>query len=123
MKLDNHGWGLREMLFMSSILFILLLIVTYYIYVFYNKIDEKEATQYYALEAKLRSAAVLYTKKNNKMSGVVSLYTLKKSGYIETFTDNNDDDCNGYVIYQGDSFDSYIRCRNFTSPDYEEKYE
>ena len=123
MKLDKHGWGLAELLIMSSILFILLLIVTYYIYIFYNQLDANDGTQYYNLEARLKTAAVLYAKNRNSSNGDVSLHDLKKAGYIDSFTDKNDYDCNGYVIYNGDRFDSYIRCPNFTSENYNRKYE
>ncbi len=123
MKLDKHGWGYAQLLCMSAALFILLLIATYYIYIFYNRLDEKSGTQYYALEAKLKTAAILYAKNSNSESGRVSLNSLKRAGYIDIFTDSNDDDCNGYVIYEGNQFDSYIRCKNFTSAKYYRRYE
>ena len=123
LKLNKSGWGFTQMFIMSAILLILLLIVTYYIYVFYNRLDTKAGSQYFNLETKLQSAAILYSKKNNSSSGSVSLYTLKKEGYITDFTDINDNDCNGYVIYNDDKFDSYIKCEYFTSKNYNQKYE
>ena len=121
--LNKYGWGFRQMLIMTSILLILLLFVTYYIYVFYNKLDTKEASQYFVLETRLKSAAILYAKNNNLTTGNVSLYTLKKAGYIESFTDVNDDECNGYVIFSNDKYDSYIKCKYFMSSNYDRKYE
>ena len=123
MKINNKGWGLREMVIMSSILLILLLIVTYYIYVFYNRLDTKEASQYFALETRLKRAAIQYTKLSGSKSGVVSYNALNQAGYIDDFTDFNDDACNGYVIYDDDKYESYIKCKNFTSENYSNKYE
>ena len=123
MKLNNRGWGLTQMIIMSTILFFLLFVVSYYIYVFYNKLDERDGSQYFALESKLKSAAVLYSKNISSPSGRVSLYTLKSLGYIDTFNDEDGRVCNGYVIYNDDRFDSYIRCNNFVSSNYDRNYE
>ena len=123
MKLNNRGWGLTQMIIMSAILFFLLFVVSYYIYVFYNKLDERDGSQYFALESKLKSAAVLYSKNISSPSGRVSLYTLKSLGYIDTFNDEDGRVCNGYVIYNDDRFDSYIRCNNFVSSNYDRNYE
>lgn len=35
-KLNNKGWGLFEMLFLSCCILIALLIATYFIYILYN---------------------------------------------------------------------------------------
>ena len=123
MKLNNRGWGLTQMIIMSTILFFLLFVVSYYIYVFYNKLDERDGSQYFALESKLKSAAVLYSKNISSPSGRVSLYTLKSLGYIDTFNDEDGRVCNGYVIYNDDRFDSYIRCNGFVSSNYDRNYE
>ena len=36
MKLNNHGWGLRQMIVLSACLLIALLIATYFIWFFYH---------------------------------------------------------------------------------------
>ena len=123
MKLNNKGWGLTQMLIMTAVLFFLLLLVSYYIYIFYNSLDERGGTKYFVLESTLKSAAVLYSKNINSSSGRVSLTTLKSLGYIDYFQDDNGNDCNGYVIYNDDRYDSYIRCNNFVSQSYDRNYE
>lgn len=123
MKLNKKGWGLTQMLIMSAILLFLLLVVSYYIYIFYNGLDERGGTKYFALESKLKSAAVIYSKNINSSSGRVSLSTLKSLGYIDVFEDEDGSACNGYVLYNDDSYDSYIRCNNFVSPNYDRNYE
>ena len=125
MKLNNHGWGLKELLIMTSILLILLLIVTYYIYVLFNNLDDRKGGQYLKLEAKLQAAAVRYVNSEKILSSqaVIRLADLKSKGYIEDFTDSNGDDCNGYVIYQDNDYKSYISCKFFTSKKYNKNNE
>ena len=123
MKLNNKGWGLTQMLIMNAILIFLLLVVSYYIYVFYNRLGTDDASEYYNLEIKLKSAALLYSKNNNSKSGKVSLNTLRQLGYIDNFNDANNIECNGYVIYNDDQYLSYIRCKDFVSNNYDRNYE
>ena len=123
MRLNNKGWGFTQMIIMSGILFFLLLVVSYYIYIFYNRIDVEKGSQYFNLETKLKSAAVIYSRNINSLSGRVSLSTLKSLGYIDTFYDENGNPCNGYVLYNDDRYDSYIRCNNFVSANYDRNYE
>ncbi len=40
MKLNNHGWGLREMLILSSVLLLFLLVSVFLVLKMYNRMDE-----------------------------------------------------------------------------------
>ena len=124
-KLNNKGWGLREMMIISAILLVFLLFAAYYIYVLYNNLDEDKAGVYAKLELKLQTAAVKYVKDNNIKKGkaIISLDDLQDAGYIDMFTDPKDDKCNGYVIYENNDYDSYISCNYFTSSGYNRSYE
>ena len=119
-KLNNHGWGLKEMLIMNSILIILLLLASYYVYVLYNNLDVRKGTQYYKLESALQVAAVRYVNSKNMLNskGIVRLYDLQKEGYINSFDDSNGNSCDGYVVYNNDDYKSYISCEFYTSKNY-----
>jgi len=41
MKLNNRGWGIKEMLLLSSILVFFFGVALYFIYVFYNSIEKE----------------------------------------------------------------------------------
>lgn len=119
MKLNNRGWGLKQMLIISSVLLILLLLVAYYIYVLYNKLDTREGKDYYKLETKLEVAAIKYSANMHSTMGRVTLSELKSLGYIDSFTDENGYSCDGYVVYEDDRYDTYITCPDFTTKNYE----
>ncbi|MBE6148921.1 MAG: hypothetical protein E7167_05520 [Firmicutes bacterium] len=125
MKLNNKGWGLKEMMIISSILLLFLLFAAYYIYMLYNNLDTSSASVYGKLELKLQTSAVSYVNKHNLQNSkvIISLDDLQKAGYIDIFTDPNDDACNGYVIYENQDYKSYISCNYYTSFGYNRSYE
>ena len=108
----------------SSILLIFLLIAAYYIYVLYNNLDLSTAS-YAQMELKLQTSAAKYVNKYNlgDLRRIISLESLQKEGYIDIFTDSNDDECNGYVIYQNKEYNSYISCKHYKSFGYNQSYE
>ena len=122
MKLNNKGWGLRQMLIMSSIIFIFLLIAAYYIYALYNNLDVQTGKQYATLEFELQTAAVNYHMQYPN-DNIITLSELKNKGIISIFTDSNDKDCNGYVIVNQTDYKSYISCEFYTTKNYDKKYE
>lgn len=125
MKLNNKGWGLKEMMIISAILLLFLLFAAYYIYMLYNNLDSSSASVYGQLELKLQTSAVSYVNKHKLQNSkaIISLSDLQKEGYINLFTDPNDEDCNGYVIYENQEYKSYISCRYYTSSGYNQSYE
>lgn len=120
MKLNNNGWGYRQMLLMSGILLIFLLVAAYNVYSLYNDMDVKSASTYVNLELKLQMVAADYIndKNLNNSNVIVTLKELKEAGYIKTFNDDDSNACNGYVEYQDYDYVSYIRCRDYTSSNY-----
>lgn len=125
MKLNNNGWGLKEMMIISSILLMFLLFAAYYIWVLYSDLSKTRPSVYNELEYVLQSSAERYLKKQDNKSDrvVVSLKELQTNGYLITFTDPNDEDCNGYVIYDSGEYNSYISCEFYTTSGYKQKYE
>ena len=121
MKLNKRGWGLAEMMLITSLLFILLLVASYFIYSFYNSLDGKDVKEYYLLESKIKVAAVRYSTELHEEKGIVTLDKLKMLGYITSFNDSEENPCDGYVLFSDDVFDSYIKCNNFTSQNFDNK--
>lgn len=115
MKLDNHGWGTKEMIIMSSILFFLLLIVTVSIYSFYNNMGSSFSI-YDNLESRIKAAAERYANENGIVIGRVTSTELEQGGYLNTFIDSRGRDCSGYVEVNNAIFTPYISC-----PDYKTK--
>lgn len=120
MKLDNHGWGTKEMILISCALLLGLAFVAFSIYRLYNSV-ETIAPQYGILERTIKSDAVKYTKSNGKKS-VITLKELKNSGYIEVFTDINDNPCDGYVLIRDNEYLPYISCEYYRTKGYDSKY-
>ena len=119
MRLNNKGWGLRQMLFISSLLLITLLVVAYYVYALYNQLDIGDAKQYANLESKLEIAALRYDTVNATSDNYqVNLSQLKVLGYISDFTDDSGYDCDGYVLVNGEDYNAYISCRNYSTSGY-----
>lgn len=63
MKLNNNGWGLKEMMIISSILLMFLLFAAYYIWVLYSDLSKSRPNAYDDLEYVLQSSAASYLKK------------------------------------------------------------
>ena len=94
------------------------------------KQPEGEATigDYTTLEASLRSAASKYIKEkeiDEDYKIVISYDKLKKTEYIDNLIDPaNETECSGYVIYEGNNIDPYIKCGdNYMTTNYNETLE
>jgi hypothetical protein len=129
MYLNNNGWGLRAMIFLSSGLLLALLISIYFIAQLYSSMgDVFSSNQYFELETKLESAAIRYRNDYDlDISGEykVSYGTLKKEGYIDTLKDNDGNLCGGYVIIKNGvdevdnlNYEAYISCDNYVTDGY-----
>lgn len=120
MKLDNHGWGTKEMILLSTGLLLGLAFVAFSIYKLYHSV-EPVAPQYGLLERTIKNEAEKYAKSNGKKS-VITLKDLKDSGYIDIFTDINDHACDGYVLATGGTYTPYISCEYYRTNGYDDKY-
>lgn len=152
MKLNNHGWGFREMLFYMAILVVFLFIAVFLIIRTYYQLDqknfnvaeyfpegeesvptEKEILLYSDLEVNIKNAAVTYIKNyydqeitNEKVS--ITLNILKSKGLIDDLKDIKDkSSCDGYVLASINKdlevlYYPYIKCANYTTLGYLESY-
>ena len=126
MKLNNHGWGFREMIYLSCGLLIALGISIYYISRLYGSLENSmNQNQYFELETKLENAAVSYIyDRNLEINGYykVSYSTLKEEGFINELKDNAGNVCGGYVVVSnlGDNlnYKGYISCNDYVTDGY-----
>ena len=139
--MNKHGWGLRIELVFILLFLICLLIVTIGVHrlglsndnadspVDYNKYErENEKYDYYSLELRVANAAKRYydTKypSGTNDTVVVSVNTLKSSGFLSSIYDGRNKECKGYakVLRNGNSV-GYIRCSSYTTSGYSVDYE
>ncbi len=118
--LNNHGWGTKEMILLSCGLLLVLVFVAFSIYKLYHSI-EPVAPQYGLLERTIKNEAERYASSNGNKS-VITLKELKTSGYIDIFTDINDNPCDGYALRQNNTYTAYISCEYYRTNGYDEKY-
>lgn len=121
-KLNKKGWEMKDMLIISAILFIFLLIASYYIYVLYNNLMSNDASKYYTLEVKIKNAAAKYVVDYNidlDSKIEIRLSDLKRKGYIYNFLDENGNACDGIVIIDNGEYNPYISCDNYTTDGYQ----
>lgn len=151
MKLNNHGWGLKDMVLYMTILVIFLFIAVFLIVRMYHQLDqrnfnisdyfpegettttEKEILLYSDLEVKIKNSAVKYLKNyyeneltNEKIS--ITLNVLKAKNLIDDLKDIKDkSSCDGYVLASmNDNLEMvyypYVKCANYTTLGYLESY-
>jgi hypothetical protein len=146
--LNNHGWGMRNMLIYSCIILIFLLIATYYVKYLYrdlsmndndvtSEVQEENDTKptkeinydlYENYEKRMNNAAINYVKRyyNTLDTGIASveLWDLTNGGYIETLYDQVDNSkCLGYAnVWDTEDGElkasSYIKCPSYTTEGY-----
>lgn len=118
--LNNHGWGTKEMILLSCGLLLVLIFVAFSIYKLYHSI-EPVAPQYGILERTIKNEAQNYALSNGKKS-VITLKELKNAGYIDIFTDINDNPCDGYVLLENNKYTPYVSCEYYKTNGYDGKY-
>ena len=117
MKLDNKGFGLKELLFGSVILFLILLILSYYVYTLYKGLNSPGNYEYARSKVLLENAAKDYSKRYGYNENEILTYKLLRDyGLIEELGDN----CKGYVILKNYNYEVYVKCDHITSEDYDE---
>ncbi len=126
MKLNNRGWGTKEMILLSGGLFLALIVAIYFIVKLFGSFDSAVLNRQYAdLEIKIEEAARNYIVNNNiNVNGEyrISLDTLKNNNYITDFKDNNGSNCSGYVkvtkVDGINQYAGYISCFNYQTRNY-----
>ncbi len=117
MKLNNKGWSIKQMIYLSMLLFVTLLFACYYIYAFYNDLDTSDGITYANMELKLEMAAIKYCK-DNKGCSYISFNELKAKGYIDKLVDDKGRTCDGYVTYQNNEYQTFIKCQEYITKGY-----
>lgn len=147
MKLDNRGWGYRDMIVYSSIIIICLVIVVVFSKIVHDnietspyeeqnkKVDEVEEVQtfsnssYYEVEKEMQNATFIYLQKYDYDKGdqmrKIALDTLIGFGYISLVRDFEDgSECKGYVTIhttnQVYTVNPYLKCTHYVTKGYEE---
>ena len=151
MKLNNHGWGFKEMFIMIVILVAFLMLAVYLIYIFYHDLKKsgvdlsnnfdyyetkdgeyKPKSAYEDLEIRIKNATVKYMKNyySNELSDsvVITVKDLKQTKLITNLKDLKDlSPCTGYVIvtYRNERlrYEPYINCNNYHTSGYRESYD
>lgn len=151
MRLNNRGWGFKDMLFYMSILVLFLFLAVFLIIRMYRQLDqrnfdisdyfpegeksttEKEILLYSDLEVKIKNSAVNYIKNyyENEITGkkiAITLNNLKSKNLIDDLKDIKDKtSCDGYVLTSMNNngevvYYPYIKCANYTTLGYLESY-
>lgn len=148
MKLNNKGWGLRDMIIYTSVILLFFFLACYFIGIMYNDFDEdyykndnqqdvvEDVTEdevvidysyYYDLEEDFENGFRQYL---NDMSYDVTsdIYSIKlnklvEEGYLNRVYDYVDNSvCDGYANAIGEGFDykinTYLMCSNYTTEGY-----
>lgn len=125
MNLSNHGWGLREMIFLSAIIFVFVIVAAVMVNNLYSELDLNQesspsnAYTYEQIESNLSAAAQRYYKTHSDdVSTIVISEDLVKLDYLRSFQlQTKDDSCEGYVVI-ADGFKAYITCSNYETEGY-----
>ena len=118
--MNNHGWGLRDMIIFSSIIIIALALVYMLINNLYKELEGPSTTPSYStIEKKLENAAKKYfsIRENEDVDMVVSEELVDEKLINEKTLTLNGDKCTGYVI-KNESLKAYISCDNYETEGY-----
>lgn len=148
MKLNNHGWGFRDMIIYTSIILIFFFIACYFIGVMYNNMGDDyyknnnqndiveeieqddvviDYSYYYKKEELFENAFEQYLRDlSYDVTGniySIKLNNLVNEGYISKIYDYVDNSvCDGYANAIGEGFNykinTYIMCSNYTTEGY-----
>ena len=132
MKLNNHGWGLKEMLFFSAILLFFVLLVSVLINSLYSQLDlsnngsssnpsssTNNGYTYKDIETNLKIAARRYIKNHaDDDSEILTSDELIENKYLTSSKlKTSNDTCEGYVMIT-DDYEAFIHCNNYETEGY-----
>lgn len=124
MTLNNHGWGLREMLFICAGILFCVLFVAVMINNLYDGLTETQKPDtapktYVDVEDKLEEAARVFHRRHEEYGNLIISEDLLDEGYItEEDLTVNGDFCSGYILIENNTFSSYISCNNYETEGY-----
>jgi hypothetical protein len=83
MRLNNKGWGTKELIISAAIIFLLLLIISYYVHRLYEVMDfeESKANDTYYVESSNTQASKNKTKEENIQSNYSEINNIDYSYY------------------------------------------
>ena len=125
---NNHGWGLKEMLFFSAIILFFVILAVVLINNMYEGLSsinpstpeppKMKEKSYQDIEQILRSAAKKYVIKTRDTSNLIISDELLSGHYI-TIEELSlkEDTCTGYVI-KDENYAAYITCDNYETQGY-----
>jgi ABC-type antimicrobial peptide transport system permease subunit len=134
MKLNNHGWGLNQMLIYCAILLFFLIIAVMLIIQLssiLSDINITDSVSYSEVEENVSSAAKIYMNKyytNDVGTGTITITTdnlLKNNILSESDLTPTDESktCTGYALVKNDTdglnISSYIKCSNYETNGYQ----
>lgn len=123
---NNHGWGLKEMLFLTALLLFFLLVIAVLVNNLYSGLEKNNQTTtpknnytYKQVEENLKEASQKYIKKIKEEKELVSSEELLKENIIELekLTSGNDI-CEGYVKIENKVYTPYISCVHYKTEGY-----
>ena len=128
MRLTNHGWGLREMIFLSAVIFFAVIVAAVMINNLYSQLDLSQDSSnsssstdytYQQIESNLSAAAKRYYKTHtDDASTIVISEDLVELGYLKSSQlQTKNDACEGYAVI-ADDFKAYITCSNYETEGY-----
>lgn len=129
MRLTNHGWGLREMIFLSAVIFFFVIVAAVMVNNLYSELDLSQDTgssstssngyTYSEIEQNLSSAARRYYRTHSDdASTIVISEDLVELGYLRSSQLQTPDDvCEGYAVI-ADDFKAYITCSYYETEGY-----
>lgn len=125
MFLNNHGWSLKEMLFLSSIILLAMLVVVVLVNNLYSNLttttnqsgDTSKKYTYKDVEKNVQEAAKGYYKKTE--NSLITTEELIENKYLDTkkLTVENEI-CEGYVLVEENNFAAFITCPNYETEGY-----
>lgn len=122
--LNKRGWGLREMILLSSVLIIFLFVAIFYIYTLYNNIGESMLVNSYSnMERKLESQAEIYLSDyyDNPLTDTditITRSVLKSHDLDVSLVDSEGNSCSGYVLANKTRVKAYIKCDDYMTEGY-----
>ncbi len=116
---NNHGWGLKEMLFLSAILLFFVFLIAVLINQLYETTDSliNNPTSYQQVENNLKIAAKEYYEEYHEDYILSDDLIFEKYLTLKNMT-VKDDICEGYVTYQERHFNAYITCDKYETEGY-----
>lgn len=126
LKLNQHGWSMKEMILLSSILFAFLLLIVFMIAQIQGSFSKSEVDveMYENVEWNVLNSAIDYYGENFDGDENVRVTTSKlvKDGYLDSsILKVNQDTCSGYVKFSNEDPRVYIRCGKYKTKGYQEQ--